>query len=469
MRARSFSLLAALALAGACAPKTKLLPPNGQLLIHIDTDAPLPAAAGTKLAPDDPLPLFDRLRLEVYRPGEDAPCPDCTHEFDLDRDLVKSGKASIGITPPLGVEGYTIRARLFRGAWIEQGQPRADATIDATVALPPIGAEGVTHVSIVLRTEDVAKVIGTRAQPLTPVLGEPGASLVGSWEGARRTRCSGERREGEVCVPGGAYWMGNPLTRHLDADVGLRIVTLSPFFLDDREVTVRAFREAGVAQYRDPMQYDVIDGDPGPIIHCTLRLQGGDTDDLPVNCISWERAAAYCEQKGGTLPTEAQLQYVASNFGASAFVWGDDVPSCDDATFGRHPSTINEVRCPGAWVEPAGSGGRDRLVIDGSGTIFDLAGNLAEYARDLWNLQSESCWGTGIRRDPVCEAPSTAPNTKGEHTVVAGSFLDFGGALAAGRRREAFPFIEAQRQGPGGGIYAALVTSVGFRCARSGQ
>src|SRR5262245_48475025 len=88
------------------------LPPNGQILITVTTDAPLPPPAGEVLGPDDPLPLFDRLRIEVFRPGETMPCAECVNEFDVDRDLVRAGRASFGVTPPVGVSGYVARVRL---------------------------------------------------------------------------------------------------------------------------------------------------------------------------------------------------------------------------------------------------------------------------------------------------------------------------------------------------------------------
>lgn len=456
--------------ASACSGEPRTRPPVGQLLVHVDTDAPLPAPAGESLGPDDPPALFDRVRIEVFRPGERTPCAECTHEFDVDRRIVGEGRASVGITTPPGVSGHRARVRLFRAAFVESGEPRADAALDTTVELPPTTDEGVTPVTVMLRTDDVARPIGSLDAPAPATLSTPAGKTAWTWPGARRVPCSGTAAPGEACIPGGAYWMGNPLLRAFQAGgdaVVLRLVSLSPFFLDTTEVRVDRFRDSGVASTDDPMRYSPDDGLPGPIVHCTYTDQPGNDEDLPVNCVSWSKARAYCATRGADLPTEAQLQYAASALEGHLYPWGDDPPTCSDAVFARAAHVIDlEHRCPGSWVAPPGSGGRDRLLRP-EGTIVDLVGNLAEHTLDLWNLQTESCWGKGVLHDPLCTEPSSDPNANGQHTVVGGSFVDLAGWAAAAQRRPAFPFARAKAEGPAGGVYARLVAGVGFRCARS--
>lgn len=469
---RAVAPLVVVALASCGRHEAETLPPYGQLVVYIDTDAPLPAAPGESLGPDDPTPLFDRLRVEVIRPGESTPCSDCTHEFDVDRTLFAARRASIGITPPVGASGYLVRARLFRAAHVDLGEPRREAALDTTAKMPPIAPEGITAVTIVLRTDDVARPVGSLASPVAPADGAPSTTLVGSWPGARRVPCAGPAVDGEVCVPGGAYWMGNPLARlaTMPGDkMTLRLVTLSPFFLDLREVVVGEFRASGLAKTADPIRYDPTNGQGGQIVRCTYVDAPGDNDQLPVTCLSWERAEQFCEQRGGALPTEAQYQYVASAFASQLFPWGDDLPGCSDAVYARARNFTNpDLRCAGAWVEPAGSGRRDRLAIAGK-EILDLAGNVAEHVRDVWNLSTESCWGTGLFHDPVCNAPSADPLANGSHTRVGGSFLDYAGALAATVRR---PYVDFSKVVPRSVAtelnIAAALTQTGFRCARQG-
>ena len=69
-RTRGLAALFVLAASGCSAE----LPPLGQTLLYIDTDAPLPPAPGESLGEDDPPALFDRVRLDVYPPGATEPC-----------------------------------------------------------------------------------------------------------------------------------------------------------------------------------------------------------------------------------------------------------------------------------------------------------------------------------------------------------------------------------------------------------
>src|SRR6185369_12535878 len=114
----------------SCGPSE--LPPRGQLLVHVNTDAPLPAAPGDILGPNDPHPLFDRVRFDVYHPGDTTPCDGCSRQFDVDRTIVGSGKASVGIVTNVGTPGYRARVRLFMGAWSVSGDPSSTSTLDTT-------------------------------------------------------------------------------------------------------------------------------------------------------------------------------------------------------------------------------------------------------------------------------------------------------------------------------------------------
>src|SRR6185436_82728 len=97
--------------------------------------------------------------------------------------------------------------------------------------------EGSIDVTVFLPTDAVGRPIGTLDDPIPADLRAPGISAVGTWPGARRVPCQGMANPGEVCVPGGAFWMGNPLLSVGDA-TRQRLVVLSPFFIDSAEVTV---------------------------------------------------------------------------------------------------------------------------------------------------------------------------------------------------------------------------------------
>ena len=48
---------------------TNLLPPLGQAIVYVDTDAPLAVAPGAAPAFDEPSPLFDGLRVDILEAG----------------------------------------------------------------------------------------------------------------------------------------------------------------------------------------------------------------------------------------------------------------------------------------------------------------------------------------------------------------------------------------------------------------
>src|SRR4051812_39857114 len=68
MRA-AFLGLTAFVLSACASDSDRTLPPPGQLLLYVDTDAPLPPPAGETLRGDEPSALFEHVRIDVFRPG----------------------------------------------------------------------------------------------------------------------------------------------------------------------------------------------------------------------------------------------------------------------------------------------------------------------------------------------------------------------------------------------------------------
>src|SRR5262249_21734949 len=157
-------------------------------------------------------------------------------------------------------------------------------------------------------TDSVGVPVGSLDAPIDPQEGLPGPSQVGTWPGAEVIPCSGTPGEGQVCIPGGAFWMGN--AKVIGEGVGdgadrLRLVVMPPFFLDAAEVTLARVRAAGAMP-----DYAWSGGSMGTAWqdYCTFTATGN--DDTPVNCTSWPHARAFCQGLGGDLPTEAQFEYV---------------------------------------------------------------------------------------------------------------------------------------------------------------
>ena len=463
---RALGLAVASALLQACGGPSAG-PPRAQVLLHVDTDAPVVAVSPSTPDPwATPIALFDRLRVDAYPPGASAPCEGCSNEFSVGDEQFTSSRVSVGVAVGAGVAGWIARVRLTVQRFETiSGDLDPDTTLDTYLALPPVADGEVTDVSVVLSTDSVGVSMGSLASPVAPTLGPPSATLVGSWPDAQRTTCSTSAPPGAACVPGGAFWMGVSNDHIVDgaAPGWRRLVVVSPFWIDQTEVTV------GVARERNLFDPDVWTGNTigaDQMDWCTYTT-GGPTprDPLPVECISWVEGRVYCGGLHGTFPSEAQIGYLAGGASGTPYPWGHDPPSCTDAIWGRNGYGYFNLNSPTVCLaptnflaplggpEPPGHGARDVVVVPGGGRIVDLAGNVGEYLLDAFELRDGPCWSTpGILRDPVCKEATDPPDPI---TILEGSWGSGTGQLEVEARNPAPP--------------RTFDPTVGLRCAYAGR
>ncbi|MBX7195076.1 MAG: formylglycine-generating enzyme family protein [Sandaracinaceae bacterium] len=123
-------------------------------------------------------------------------------------------------------------------------------------------------------------------------------------------------------------------------------------------------------------------------------------DAMPVNCVSWSAALAFCAFDGGRLPTLAELEYVrrwwpaegleAPGVDGRRYPWGDEEPS---ARFG----TPLPPRFPGGTssAEPL-----DREEGPRIGCLYGIAGGVAEWlADDAAGTLDDPCYADGLCAD----------------------------------------------------------------------
>ncbi|WP_437733176.1 formylglycine-generating enzyme family protein [Sorangium sp. So ce1335] len=139
--------------------------------------------------------------------------------------------------------------------------------------------------------------------------------------------------------------------------------------VEAREVFVPAFSLDAFEVTEQPYAACV---DAGACAPLPLRGEPG----VPVTGITMEEAARFCAFAGGALPTGDQLAFAAAGPSGRRYPWGDTGAVCRRVVFGLRAG-------PCGWnaTGPELAGARpDGAAVHATGRLFDLAGNVAEWA-----------------------------------------------------------------------------------------
>jgi formylglycine-generating enzyme required for sulfatase activity len=253
-------------------------------------------------------------------------------------------------------------------------------------------------------------------------------------------------------------------------------VTLSPYALDRFEVTVGRFRTFVQSwDYLPPPEG--AGGDPAvagagwrsawatslpssrseleaSFATCardgvsTWTTATGPNETLPINCVDWYLAFAFCAWDAGRLPTEAEWEFAAANGpAATLYPWGQGEPTSELASFGCAYGFDGGRACSLADVKPVGSfpGGVNQWGH------HDLAGNVFE-----WTLDAFAPYATATDDAAL---GNYADVTDGFRVLRGGCFSCLMADLRATARTASPPGQPlTPRQAENG---------VGFRCART--
>lgn len=297
-----------------------------------------------------------------------------------------------------------------------------------------------------LSAESPAGKISRTADPVTP------------WSGDRPEPCASTPREGEVCVPGSAFILGDTLAlEDLDRQSQPeRMRVVEPFFIDKQEMTVGRFRAALARGFVPPDKTPFANAEPAlardkPFGMCTWSVAPGARESYPLNCVTWITARALCNFLESDLPTEDQWELAATSAGRDVetpYPWGRELPDCGRTVFGR--TKIPTAPCPDSPLGPVPVD--DTLLANGDVTplgIVGLAGNLEEMLATPFIAYSDPAWARAGLRSAVDEPEAPLRSARGADWSVGSLY-----ATASTRRSE--PVISA-------------FDNVGFRCARKGR
>jgi formylglycine-generating enzyme required for sulfatase activity len=172
----------------------------------------------------------------------------------------------------------------------------------------------------------------------------------------------------------------------------------------------------------------------------------GGHENLPINCVNWYEAYAFCIWDGGFLPSEAEWEYAAAGGGPPngerEYPWGSSSPDagsayaiygCDYPQFGTSCSTLSSLAPVGTASMGAGAWGQ-----------LDMAGELWE-----WNLDENRTYV-----DP-CVNCATLPPAVSDRVIRGGFF-----------QSPAYPDLTAPNRSSDSAA-SPRRDYIGFRCARS--
>lgn len=256
-----------------------------------------------------------------------------------------------------------------------------------------------------------------------------------------------------VFVQAGTFTMGQEGS--LQATPEQPEISVGGFYLDPYEVTVGRFRRFWEAGHPEPGATVEYPGGAvsweGPVaeprvattdfLECTWSASAGSLEAHPINCVDWFAAQAFCVWDGGRLPTEAEWEFAARGGEGRTYPWGDATlcgSECGEADECLDLARVCRERT--AEVGSYGAGATE------SG-LYDLAGNVAEWAADPFEHYGGACWPGTAQVDPICGATGSRRAFRG------GSWTDN---------------VEFLRSAARPGIFAQAGQSIhGFRCARS--
>ena len=248
------------------------------------------------------------------------------------------------------------------------------------------------------------------------------ALVLNACKTAAVTDAHNDAPSGMILINGGSFQMGTDDGMPFEAPV--HTVELSPYFIDEHEVTVAEFADfVKATQYRTDAEkigwsgvFDLESGEWTRVDGADWRHPEGPKSiaqpDEPVCQVSWNDAAAFAKWAGKRLPTEAEFEFAArGGLAGKKYAWGDElmpngkpVANWWQGTFPTKNTGEDGFygRAPVKSFPPNGYG------------LYDMTGNVWEWNGDWY---ADSYYQTSAKHDPK------GPDTGTARVIRGGSFL----------------------------------------------
>lgn len=165
-----------------------------------------------------------------------------------------------------------------------------------------------------------------------------------------------------VLIPAGIFPMGAGEEGDFD-EQPQRIIFLSAYYIDQYEVTNKAYKRFATMLKRKLPEVPVFEDD-------VERLKG---DNLPVVGVTWLDATAYCKWADNRLPTEAEWEKAARGTIPRKWPWGDQFDERRVNSRGDGDAF--------KYTSPIGSFENGRSYYG----LYDMAGNVSEWVADWYD------------------------------------------------------------------------------------
>lgn len=250
---------------------------------------------------------------------------------------------------------------------------------------------------------------------------------------------------GMALIPEGPFEMGSTADNANVDEQPVHTVYLDAFYMDKREVTVRAYRH-----FVEETRHRVPDWEQVALYSPTY--------DHPIVFVSWHDAMVYAKWAGKRLPTEAEWEKAArGNLVGKTYPWGDTAPAavtpvtCNfaDKNLTHYWWADKEVDDGYVYTAPVG-----RYLANQYG-LYEMAGNVSEWCLDEYDpgfyaISPDTNPVSGV--DTVAEIRDNFASVQSPRVLRGGSWL----VNARGIRNAARSLLTPSSRS----------NSVGFRCAK---